>query len=166
MTPPELVALREAASEAKRVHDEKVAAFDSESKAAVRLLALAVAALMPAFDAVSVRVRFFEAELIVALVGALVKKTESQKLYLTRSGTFLEASYTHQDGEWVITGLANVQADAVVERYEVEKVVAEMTRLSVRVATGNAVRRTREAQARAKRLREFAAVLESIGGGK
>lgn len=66
----------------------------------------------------------------------------------------------------MITGLANVQADAVVERYEVEKVVAEMTRLSVRVATGNAVRRTREAQARAKRLREFAAVLESIGGGK
>lgn len=166
MTTPEILALRSAADEAEAVHAEKADAFDVERSAAVKLLALAVSAVLPAFNALAVRQQFFgPEELSVVPVGSKTKGEESRKLYLTPSCGFLEATYAYRAGAWAIVGLADVTYAHVVDRYEVEKLVATLTRLCAGVASGNALKRAGEARARAERLRALAVILESVAGG-
>ena len=109
VTPPEILALRSAADEAEAVHAEKADAFEVERSAAVKLLALAVSAVLPAFNALAVRQQFFgPEELSVVPVGSKTKGEESRKLYLTPSCGFLEATYAYRAGAWAIVGLADV----------------------------------------------------------
>lgn len=165
MTPPEILALRDAADEAVAVHAEKVDAFEVERSAAVKLLALAVSAVRPAFDALAVRQQFFGPDsLLVVPVGSKTKGEESRKLYLTPSCGFLEATYAYRAGAWAIVGLTDVTYAHVADRYEVEKLVATLARLCSGVASGNALKRAGEARQRAERLRAVAVILESIVG--
>lgn len=165
MTPPAILALRSAADEAVAVHAEKADAFEVERSAAVKLLALAVSAVLPAFDALAVRQQFFGPEpLVVIPVGSKTKGEESRKLYLDEVGGFLEATYAYRAGAWGIIGFASVTYAHVVDRYEVEKLVATLTRLCAGVASGNALKRAAEARARAERLRALVVILESIVG--
>lgn len=165
MTPPEILALRSAADEAEAVHAEKLDAFEVERSAAVKLLALAVSAVLPAFDALAVRQQFFDPEgLLVVPVAGRTKGEESRKLYLTTVGGFLEAVYAYRLGAWAIVGLADLTYAHVVDRYEVEKLVATLARLCAGVASGNALKRAGEARQRAERLRAVAVILESIVG--
>lgn len=168
MTPPEILALRSAADEAEAVHAEKADAFEVERSAAVKLLALAVSAVLPAFSALAVRQQFFDPEgLLVVPVATKTKGEESRKLYLTPSSLFLEATYAYRAGAWGIVSLTEPTYVAVVDRYEVEKLVATLTRLCAGVASGNALKRAGEARQRAERLRALALILESVvGGGK
>lgn len=169
MTPPAILALRSAADEAVAVHAEKADAFEVERSAAVKLLSLAVTAVLPAFDALAVRQQFFGPEpLVVIPVGSKTKGEESRKLYLDEVGCFLEATYAYayayRAGAWGIIGFASVTYAHVVDRYEVEKLVATLARLCAGVASGNALKRAGEARQRAERLRAVAVILESIVG--
>lgn len=166
MTPPAILALRSVADEAEKVHTEKVDAFEIERVAAIKLLALAVDVVLPTFNALASMHQFFapEGQLVVP-VGSKTKGEESRKLYLTRQGAFVEATYAYREGVWAIVGFTGATYDGVVGRYEVEKLVATMTRLCAGVASGNALKRAGEARQRADRLRALAVILESVVGG-
>jgi hypothetical protein len=166
VTPPEIITLRAAADEAEGVHTEKTDAFEVELTASIRLLALATSAVRTAFSAIAVRQRFFSEEpLLVVPVASKTKNEESRKLYLTSTGSFLEATYAYRAGAWALVGLSDATYAHAVEYYEVEKLVATLTRLCAGVASGNALKRADEARARAERLRAVAVILESIVGG-
>lgn len=165
MTPPTIVALYTAAEEAAKVHAEKTAAFEDERGAAVQLLALAVTAVLSAFDAIAIRQRFFGPEAaLVVLVATAAEATECRKLYVTPNGGFAEARYAFRAGSWAIVEFTSPTYNDVAGRYEVEALVASMTNLCAGVASGNAPKRALEARRRAKRLRAFALILESVVG--